>query len=52
MATQGWSTSRQVFHGFDPTNFRPTAIDLGNTTDMNAVAKQALTLIPVDDEFS
>ena len=51
MATQGWSTSRRVFHGFDPTNFRPTAIDLGNTTDMNAVAKQALTLIPVDDEF-
>ena len=51
MAIQGWSTSRKVFHGFNPTNYRPAAIDLGNTTDMNAVAAQARTQIPLDDLF-
>ena len=31
--------------------YRPTAIDLENTTDMKAVASQARTLIPLDDLF-
>jgi hypothetical protein len=51
MAIQGWITSRKVFHGFNPTTYRPTAIDLGNTTDMNAMASQARTQIPLDDLF-
>ncbi len=34
-----------------PPTYRPSAIDIGNTTDMNAVVSQARTAIPVDVEF-
>ncbi len=51
MTIDEWSTSRKVFHGFDYNTYRPTVIDLGNTTNMNAVASQPRTKIPLDDEL-
>ena len=51
MVIQGWSTSRKMFHGCNPTTYRSTAINLCNTTDMNAVVSQARTQIPLDDLF-
>ena len=46
MVIDGWSTSRNVLYGFNPTTYRPTTIDLDITVDMNAVASQTRTKIP------
>ena len=50
-AITGWSIEEKIFRGFDPSDYRNTVINLGQSRDMARVASWAMSLIPQDESF-
>ncbi len=46
-----WSIEEKIFRGFDPSDYRSTVINLGQSRDMARVASWAVSLIPQDESF-
>ncbi len=50
-AISRWSIEEKIFRGFDPSNYRNTVINLGQSRDMSRVASWEVSLIPQDESF-